>query len=332
MKKITKKYVDIGGSIKIGDEIIVLPSLKTSRVKEIYVGDKKLEYAFNPQSALITLEDEIDVSRGDMIVRSKNLPIQGENFEAIVKWFSDKDLDTSRTYLFKNELKTIRINFEKIRYKFDILNLSQIESTTLALNEIGRVNISSFSPLAYDVYSKNKNTGSFIIIDELSNETVASGIIVSKGKNVDKISLSRNISQKGAVLWFTGLSGSGKSTIAEALKKKLIEHGFKPERLDGDEVREHLTRDLGFNKEDRDKNLDKVSYVAGLLSKHGVLVLATFVSPYISKRDEIRGHINNFIEIYVNAPLDTCIKRDVKGLYKKALTGNRTFYWSERSL
>ncbi len=311
----------LGGSIKIGDEVTVLPSLKTSRVKEIYVGDKKVDYAFNPQSVLIALEDEIDVSRGDMIVRSKNLPIEGDNFEANLMWFSEQDLNKNKTYLIKHGAKTLRIKINEIKYKLDVLNLQQQKVDILKLNEIGRVSINASSSLTYDVYAKNKNTGSFIIIDELSNETAGAGIIISKGKAKKKISVSPKKLKKGAVLWFTGLSGSGKSTIADALEKRLIEEGLMLERLDGDEVRKHLTLELGFSREDRDKNLDRVSYVAGLLAKHGVLVLATFVSPYISKRDEIRGRVNSFIEIYINASLDTCISRDVKGLYKKALAG-----------
>lgn len=311
----------LGGSVKCGDKIMVLPSFKASEVKELYIGDKKVDHVFNPQSALIVLNDEIDISRSDLIVRQKNLPIISNSFEANLMWFSEANLDKNKTYLIKQGARVIRFKIDDIRYKFNISNLKQEDTDVLRLNEIGRVVINTIQDLVYDVYAKNKSMGGFIVIDELSNNTVGAGIIISKGKNIGKTDIQENKFKKGALLWFTGLSGSGKSTIADAVEKKLIEEYFTPERLDGDDMRKYLSGDLGFNKEDRDKNLDRVVYIAGLLVKHNVLVLATFVSPYISKRNEIREQFDNFIEIYVNTSLEVCIKRDTKGLYKKALSG-----------
>jgi len=311
-----------GGVISVGDDILILPSKTKTKVKEIYVAGEKKEKAFNGQSVLLSFENEVDVSRGDVIARSKNLPIISNEIEAMISWFSDEDLEEGKSYIIKHGAKSTRARIIKIEYKISIEDLHREKSSSVSLNEIARVSLRTNDLLSFDVYSKNKNKGSFIFIDELSNKTVGAGMIVSKGMKQKDVSLSEDkIKKIGGVLWFTGLSGSGKSTIADSLNKKLIEMNVQTERLDGDIVREGLSADLSFSKEDRDKNLDRISFVSSLLEKHGVLVSATFVSPYKKKRDEIRAKHQNFIEIFIDTSLEECENRDVKGLYKKARAG-----------
>lgn len=310
------------GSIKKGEKVKIMPSGRTSRVESIYVHGERAEQAFAPQSALITLEDEIDISRGEMIVRENNLPMVGREIESTINWMGELPLELNKSYFIKHGTKTTRCYINKIRYRLNINDLHREETDKLKLNEMGRVIITVNEPLLFDAYSQNKNTGSFILIDEGTNNTVGAGIIIRKGGSSENIIESNKVKKnRGAVLWFTGLSGSGKSTIADKLHEVLQGLGARSERLDGDIVRESLTRDLGFSKEDRDKNIERVSYVAGLLSKHDVLVLASFISPYRANRELARQKANDFIEIFVDATLDTCIKRDVKGHYKKALAG-----------
>jgi bifunctional enzyme CysN/CysC len=312
-----------GGVISVGDEVVILPSKKKTKISDIYVAGEKKDRAFNGQSVLVSFETEVDVSRGDVIVRPGNLPITSNEFEAMVSWFDDDKMEIGKSYIIKHGAKSTRSRIQDIKYKIDIETLHRINSDNLEINEIGRISLRANDLLNFDVYSKNKDGGSFIIIDEISNRTIGAGMIVSKGRESSGKKAQEKISKnKGALLWFTGLSGSGKTTIADKLNEKLIELGLQTERLDGDIVREGLSSDLGFSKEDRDKNLDRISFVSSLLEKHGVLVSATFVSPYKKKRDEIRKKHNNFIEIFVDTSLDECERRDVKGLYKKARAGN----------
>lgn len=309
-----------GGSIKKGEKIIVLPSLKKSTIENIFVAEKKVEKAFNPQSVLITLEDEIGISRGDMIVKEENLPQINNHFEGNICWFSNKSLETNKRYLIKHLNTVTSCYISKLSYKFDVNNISKIENEKVKLNDIARVSIQTNKDLIYDVYSKNRNTGSFIIIDEFSKNTVAAGMILSKGKKENLIS-NNNISEQGSVLWFTGLSGSGKSTISEELEKYLKKQGKKVQILDGDIVRENLCKDLGFSEEDRRENIKRVSFLAKMLAKHGVTVLCSFISPFSDQRENLKKEIDNFYEIYLSTPLKTCEERDIKGLYKEARNG-----------
>ncbi len=312
-----------GGVISEGDEVIILPSKVRAKVSEVYVSGDRTKQAFSGQAASIVFDRELDVSRGDMVVKVGNLPIVNQDFEAMVSWFdSESDLETNKSYIVKQGTKSTRAKLFQIKYRIDIDNLHRVETKKIRLNEIGRVSLHVNDVLSFDVYSKNKNTGSFIIIDEISNKTVGAGMIISRGINQNKsLREEKRFKNKGALLWFTGLSGSGKSTIADKLNKKLVEMGAQTERLDGDLVRESLSSDLGFSREDREKNLDRISFVSNLLEKHRVLVLATFVSPYRKKRNQIRNNHNNFIEIFVNTSLEECERRDVKGLYKRARLG-----------
>jgi len=315
------------GIIRIGDTVVILPSGKKTKISSIMVDGKKRREAFCPQSVILTLKDKIDVSRGDMIVRENNLPDISDNFEASVCWFSEEPLKKNKSYIIKQATKTTRCFVDLLRYKINIKNLHRQETNALVLNEVGRVYFKTNDSLAFDSYSQNKNIGSFIIIDEMTNNTVGAGIIVDKVQKIVPIQEREMIiAPKGAILWFTGLSGSGKSTIADKIFDFLSKKGVECERLDGDIVRKSLTKDLGFSKEDRDKNIERASFVAGLLSRHKVIVLATFISPYRKHRELARKQAENFIEIFVDAPLDICEKRDPKGMYKKARAGKIEFF------
>lgn len=315
-----------GGIIKEGDEVMILPSEKKSKIKSILVGGKKVMYAFSPQSVLINLSQEIDVSRGDMIVREHNQPEMNNELEAMICCLIDEPLRQGKSYLIKHSTKTSRVVIDIIDYRLNIQTLHREKTNLLHANEIGRVVLTSTKRLIYDTFVKNRNTGSFILIDEITKNTVAAGIVLDKGKRPTKKNKKPDTGSRksGAVLWFTGLSQSGKSTIANKVYKILKERGLRAERLDGDIVRRSLTKDLSFSKEDRDDNIERVAFVAKLLSRNGVIVVASFISPYKKERLKARKEVEKeakFIEIYCKCPLEVCEKRDTKGLYKKARRG-----------
>lgn len=311
-----------GGVVKKGQKVMVLPSGVTTEVESIIYDDTEVDYAFNSQSVVISLKDEVDVARGNMIVREGNLPEMGREIEANVCWFSEEPMQVNKRYLLKHTTKVVPCFVEELKYRLNIDTLHREEAAGLELNEIGRISVRTNEPLMFDVYSKNRTTGSFIIVDELTNNTVGAGIILNKGKKNTYLRGEGALKmKKGGVLWFTGLSGSGKSTIADKLYEYLGERGVMAERLDGDVMRQSLSKDLGFSKEDRYANIERAGFVAGLLAKHGVLVTASFISPYLEQREALRGEVSNYVEIYVNTPLDVCEARDVKGLYARVRSG-----------
>ncbi len=311
------------GTIKIGERVRILPSGKETKIKSIIADQKEQESAFTPQSVVLTLADEVDVSRGDMIVRENNLAELNSDFEAMVCWMSSQSLSKDKSYILKQTNKSTRCFVNKIFYRLNIDNLHRGSAKALALNEIGRVHITTNTPIMFDLYNKNRDTGSFIIIDETTNNTVGAGIILRSAKKLDFRETQPKAPPKnqGFVLWFTGLSRSGKSAVADRVYKILKEKGLKLERLDGDIVRRSLSSDLGFSREDREKNIKRVAFVAKLLSGNGVGVIASFISPYKQRREKIRKEVTNFIEVFCNASLPNCEKRDKKGLYKKARKG-----------
>lgn len=314
-----------GGIIRKSDEVAVLPSGRLSRVKSLTVAGQDRSEAFAGESVMITLTDEIDVSRGNMIVRPNNLPEFGNQFEATLCWFGSKPLQAGKTYLLKHATMTTRCVVEELRYAIDIDTLHRIARLDLPLNEIGRVYIRTNVPLAFDPYFKNCNTGGFILIDELTGETTAAGMITEKRHHLFSLhDKGRIIATSGTVLWFTGLPGSGKTTIATGLAEILSRRGLAVEHLDGDEFRKTFSRDLGFSKEDRDRNIERAATIAALLAKHGILVLASFVSPHREQREMVKRIVPGAIEIFVNAPLEICVERDPKGMYKEARTGLRS--------
>ncbi|MCK4524846.1 MAG: adenylyl-sulfate kinase [Candidatus Andersenbacteria bacterium] len=307
-----------GGKISVGEKVMILPSEKKTTIKSIIIGNKRKSYAFNSQAAVLSLKDDLDISRGDVIVGANNLAELGNEFEAMVCWMSDKPMRKGGSYILKQMTKTTRCFIDEVLYRININNLHRKRTNALKFNEIGRVRIKTNEPIVFDPYHKNKNTGSFIIIDETTNNTVGAGVILYRAKKLIFNPERKVNSDNGAVLWFTGLSGSGKKTIADKVFKRLKEVNISCEKIDGDIMRKSLCRDLGFSKEDRDKNIERAVFVASLLSKHGVIVLATFISPYEKHRLLAKKKIKNFVEIFVNASLEICEKRDVKGLYKKA--------------
>jgi len=337
------------GVIRVGDKVASLPSRQESKIKAIYGPDGELQEAFAPQAITVTLEDEIDVSRGNMLVPVKNIPHVGNEFEAMVVWMHEEAATAGRSYLIKHATSMVPGVLSSIRYKVDVNTMRRAEDAavvenaeaSLQLNEIGRCHITLHRPIAFDPYDKNRATGAFIIVDRLTNGTVAAGMIVDRivAKPKTAAPVSKNIvksdslvsaedrknllNQQGATLWLTGLSGSGKSTVARQLERELIDMGHACMILDGDNVRHGLNRDLGFSAEDRTENIRRVSEVANLFNEAGMIVITAFISPYRADRKQARKIIGDgFVEIFVDTPLDVCEARDPKGLYKKARAGD----------
>jgi bifunctional enzyme CysN/CysC len=334
------------GVVRVGDEIVSLPSGRRSRVKSIVTMDGELSEAFAPMAVTLTLEDEIDASRGDMLAHPNNTPHLSQEFEAMLVWMHEDALKPGGTYLIKQTTRLVPGVISDVRYKIDVNTTrkvadAELASAPLGLNEIGRVHIVLHRPMAFDPYRKNPQTGSFIVIDRLTNATVAAGMIIDRasvptsgaapasrhitleGSFVTPEDRARLLGQRGATLWLTGLSGSGKSTLAKALEKRLVESGHLAYILDGDNIRHGLNRDLGFSAQDRTENIRRVAEVARLLNEAGVIVITAFISPYRADRAQARQIIGagRFAEIYVDAPLELCESRDPKGLYKKARAG-----------
>ncbi len=334
------------GSIVPGEEIVVLPSGRTSYVQSITTYGSNLAEAAAGDSVILTLTDEIDVSRGDMIVRRHNLPQVANQLECIICWMNEEPLNPKGAYILQHTTHQVRAFINEINYRIDVDTLHRESVKTLQLNEIGRVKITTTQPLFFDAYQLNRNTGSFILIDPVTNATLAAGMIRRRARELDEVitqpaarKTSTNVvwessqitrelreRQKGhnaAVLWFTGLSGSGKSTVARLLEKRLFEMGGHTFYLDGDNVRHGLNGDLGFSDIDRKENIRRVAEVARLAFEHGNLVLCTFISPFAADRAFARSLLpeSRFLEVYVKCDLEVVKRRDPKGLYAKALRG-----------
>jgi len=321
------------GVINLGDSIIVSSSGKRSNVKEIVTHAGNLKTAREGMAITLTLKDQIDISRGD-IISSGNSPIaQADQFQAHILWMNEKELFPGRQYLLKTANNTVLASVSNLKYKIDINDFSEVAVKTLALNEIGVATLVLSAPIAFDAYSDNRKTGSLIIIDRQTNETVGVGMldfalrrasnVVWQELEVNKLIRAKQKNQNPALLWFTGLSGSGKSTIANLLEKRLLDLNRHTYILDGDNLRHGLNRDLGFTKVDRVENIRRVSEVASLMVDAGLITIASFISPYKAERQMARNLLGDkfFIEIFINTPLDVAESRDVKGLYAKARAG-----------
>ena len=346
----------VSGTIKVGEDITVLPSRQSSRIKSINFYTHELEEAFEGQSVTLTLEDEIDISRGDMIVRKHNVPEAQREFDATLAWMDgDHPLEAGKQYILQHTTRTTKAVVDEIVYQLDVNTLHRSDAPELHLNEIGRVKVTTANPLFFDPYDRNRQTGGFIIIDPHDFRTVGAGMIrhASRGtmealrreERSKRLAgtaddpTSRNIQwdpgyvgtedrarrngHRPVVLWFTGLSGSGKSTIAKELEKQLFDEGKQVVRLDGDNVRHGLNADLGFSRADRGENIRRMAHVARLMYDFGNIVLCTFVSPYAQDREYVRSLFpdGDFKEIHVEVSVEEARRRDPKGLYAKADAG-----------
>ena len=322
------------GIIRPGDAIRVLPSGKTTTVKSIVSYDGNLDQAVAGQSITLTFADEVDCSRGDVIVQSDAPCEVADQFEATLVWMEEHEMLPGRPYLLKIGTQTMTATVTEPKYEVNINTLEHLPSRTLKLNAIGVVNISTDRAVPFEAYDKNPDLGGFILIDRMTNATVAAGMVhfaLRRSQNIhwQALDIDRNAhaaikNQKAKVVWFTGLSGSGKSTIANIVEKKLHAMGKHTFLLDGDNVRHGLNRDLGFTDADRVENIRRVGEVAKLMTDAGLIVLTAFISPFRAERRMVREMMaeGEFIEVFVNTPLDVAESRDVKGLYKKARAGN----------
>lgn len=323
----------VGGSIAPGERVRVLPSGRESRVERLVTMDGDLDRAVVGQSVTITLVDEVDVSRGDVLVAAENPSAVADQFEAHIVWMDDYEMLPGRPYLLKIGARTVSATLAQPKYKVNVNTLEQVAAKTLELNEIGVCNINLDRPIPFDPYAENRDMGGFILIDRFTNATVAAGLLhfaLRRSDNVhwqaievDKSAHAMQKGQKPCVVWFTGLSGSGKSTIANIVEKKLFEQGRHSYLLDGDNVRHGLNKDLGFTDADRVENIRRVSEVAGLMVDAGLIVLVSFISPFVAERRMARERVEGgeFIEVFVNTPIEVAEQRDPKGLYQKARSG-----------
>jgi len=340
-----------GGVMRPGDEVIVLPSGHRSTIAGIDTFDGPVAEAFPPMSVAVRLTDDIDVSRGSTIVRTHNQPTVSNSFECLVCWMSEQPLNASRRYLVKHTTRMAMVGSADVRYKIDVETLHRDESaSTLELNDLGRIHLELSAPLAFDPYRRNRVTGSLIMIDEATNETVAAGVILDaevdgeetgagiagtkterspnvrwQGTRMTRERRWSSLGCAGATVWFTGLPGAGKSTIASAVEERLIAAGRPAFLLDGDNLRHGLNGDLGFDEIARTENVRRTAHVARLLAESGTIALVSLVSPYAADRDAAASlHQKDeleFLEVFVDAPLEVCEQRDPKGLYARARAG-----------
>ena len=322
-----------GGEIRPGDRVKSIPSGTESTIDRIVTYDGDLEVAHAGQSVTVTLSDEIDVSRGDVLVAADAPCGVADQFQATVLWMDDKPMMPSRPYVMKIGAREATVTPAQLKHKINVNTLVKEPTKTLALNEIGVCNISLDRPIAFDPYTKSRATGGFVMIDRMTNNTIGLGLInfeLRRASNIhweamdiDKEARAKAKGQKPVILWFTGLSGSGKSTIANIVEKRLHARGSHTIILDGDNVRHGLNRDLGFTEADRVENVRRVSEVSKLMLDAGLITLSCFISPFRSERKMARERVgtDEFVEVFVDTPIEVAEARDAKGLYKKARAG-----------
>jgi bifunctional enzyme CysN/CysC len=323
----------VGGVVRAGERVRVLPSGKQSTVTRIVTKDGDLAQASAGQSITLTLSDEIDISRGDLICGTDAPASVADQFEATLIWMSEEEMLPGRPYLLRIGAKTVGVTVAAPKYKVNVNSLEHLAAKTLHLNEIGVCNLNLDQPIAFDPYRENRDTGGFILIDRFSNETIGAGLLhfaLRRSQNihwqaieVNKRAHARLKGHKPCVVWFTGLSGAGKSTIANLVEKNLHALGRHTYLLDGDNVRHGLNRDLGFTEADRVENIRRVAEVAGLMVDAGLIVLVSFISPFRAERRMARELVQQgeFCEVFVDVPLEVAELRDPKGLYRKARLG-----------
>jgi bifunctional enzyme CysN/CysC len=321
------------GTIETGERIRVQPSGRESSVARIVTADGDLQRASVGQSITLTLADAIDISRGDTISSASAPPEVADQFEATLIWMADEPMLPGRPYLLKIGARTVNAQIGALKYKVNVNSLEHVAAKTLSLNEIGICNLSLDYAVAFDTYRENRDSGGFILIDRVSNNTVGAGLLdfaLRRAHNIhlqqldlNKAARAQMKGQKSCVLWLTGLSGAGKSTIANLVEKKLHALGRHTYLLDGDNVRHGLNKDLGFTDADRVENIRRVAEVAKLMVDAGLIVITAFISPFRAERRLARDLMDagEFIEVFVDTPLAVAEKRDAKGLYRKARRG-----------
>jgi len=329
------------GIIRKNDEIMVLPSRKTSRVESIITYDDEPEFAFPPQAVTITLEDEIDISRGDMIVHPFNLPKVDRHIEAFVVWMDEKPMDANEHFFIKHTTNTTKAHIDSIVYKVDVNTLEKSKTDHLKLNEIGKVVLTTTKPLFFDPYKKNRSTGSFILIDPITHNTCGVGMIIDrffgkelnlqitnperekivKGESLIKRSeREKRFNQVGSTIWITGLHGSGKNELAYSLERQLFDLGATVVLLDGKSVRSGLSRELDFSPADRAEHLRRIAHISSLLNEQGIITICSFISPDESVRQQVAQIVgeDKFQLVFLDASIDYCRNNDEYGLYEKA--------------
>jgi bifunctional enzyme CysN/CysC len=333
------------GILKVGDEVLVLPSGRRSVVKSIVTYDGELSEAFAPQAIVVTLKDELDISRGDMLVRPDNQPALSNTVEAMVVWMAEKPFVAGKTYTIKQTTRNVVGEIADLRYKVDVNTLEQQAATQLAMNEVGRVVLSLNQPIAHDPYAVNAATGAFILIDRLTNNTVGAGMILERDRfsggdhwnqapasdllrerhgQVSREAREARLGQKAVTILLTGLTGSGKASVAYALEQRLFDAGHHAVVLTGQNLRQGLCRDLAFTPDDRSENLRRAAEVARLMNNVGMICLLAFVAPLDSVRKNARETVGpeRFIEIFLTAPLEVLKTRDRSGVYAAAEAGS----------
>jgi bifunctional enzyme CysN/CysC len=321
------------GRIACGDRVRVLPSGRESRIARILIGDREATEAVAGEAVTLTLRDELDIARGDVIAAADAAPEVADQFEATLVWMAEEPMLPGRPYWLKLGARTVSATVTDLKYTVNVDSLEHLAAKTLGLNAIGTCNLNLSQPVAADPYTENRETGGFVLIDRASNATVGAGLVhfaLRRSQNVhwqaidiDKAAHAALKSQQGCILWFTGLSGAGKSTIANLVERRLHASGRHTYLLDGDNVRHGLNKDLGFTDADRVENIRRIAEVARLMVDAGLIVLTSFISPFRSERQMARELVEDgeFIEIFVDAPLALAEMRDPKGLYKKARRG-----------
>ncbi|HWA99952.1 MAG TPA: sulfate adenylyltransferase subunit CysN [Pirellulales bacterium] len=335
------------GVIRKGDEVMTLPSGKRSRVDRIVTYDGDLDEAFAPMSVTVTLADEIDVSRGDMLVHPGNLPRVDRTVEAMVVWMADQPMPPGKQYLLKHTTKTTLASVNTLRYRVDVNTLHRQGADVLNMNEVGRVTLTTNLPLTFDPYRTNRATGAFILIDRLTNGTVGAGMILDRhadpgpvghdywsaepvaerhaaqGTQVTAAEREARYNQQPVTVLLTGLTGSGKSTIAYALERRLFDDAKAVAVLDGEQMRRGISRDLGFTAGERSENLRRSAEIARLMNDAGLICVCAFLAPSADIRQRVRETIGSerFVEVYLSAPIDVCRRRDTSGMYAKADAG-----------
>ena len=321
------------GAVRSGDRIVVAASGRESKVTRIVTADGDLPEARAGDAVTLTLADDVDIARGDVIAHADNRPDVVDQFGAHVLWMAEDEMLPGRSYLMRIGTKYVPARITSLKHKVEVNTLEHIAAKTLALNEIGLCNLSTSTPVAFDPYADNRATGAFILIDRFTNATAGAGMItfgLRRATNihrqsvlVDKTARLRRNGHQPAILWFTGLSGSGKSTIASIVERELHARGAHTYMLDGDNVRHGLNRDLGFTDVDRVENIRRVGEVAKLFVDAGLIVLCSFISPFRAERQMVRELVESgeFVEVFIDTPLEECMRRDPKGLYARAREG-----------